>query len=256
VIHANLSNAVLALQAVEQSPKAAAGSRFPMGGSASTFSQEELDVYEACTCLSGAEILELYEKFTDLGGVRKKDAADERVMKGAGAHLRLSIGDLEANPTGGVAAPEDAGKLVKQEAVINQSELRNNPFRMRLCQIFSTIEPGKENYGDLSFDEYVDLYNVMSPRAPLEDKMQTAFRMYDYDDNGYLTRDDIKELLVQLSTPPKKDCLLEPKEVDDICDRVMRDCDIDGNNRLSYAEFSKVLNRIPDFAAKFRIYIQ
>ena len=59
-------------------PRAEAGSRFPMGGSASTFSQEELDVYEACTCLSGAEILELYEKFTDLGGVRKKDAADER----------------------------------------------------------------------------------------------------------------------------------------------------------------------------------
>ena len=32
--------------------------------------------------------------------------------------------------------------------------------------------------------------------------------------------------------------------------------DIDGNSRLSYAEFSKVLGRIPDFETKFRIYIQ
>ena len=35
----------------------------------------------------------------------------------------------------------------------------------------------------------------------------------------------------------------------------MRDCDIDGNNRLSYAEFSKVVTRIPDFIPKFRVYI-
>ena len=32
--------------------------------------------------------------------------------------------------------------------------------------------------------------------------------------------------------------------------------DIDGNNRLSYAEFAKVIGRIPDFEVKFRIYIQ
>ena len=31
--------------------------------------------------------------------------------------------------------------------------------------------------------------------------------------------------------------------------------DIDGNTRLSYAEFSKVLNRIPDFSVKFRMCV-
>ena len=32
--------------------------------------------------------------------------------------------------------------------------------------------------------------------------------------------------------------------------------DIDGNERISYAEFKKVLNRIPDFVAKFRVYVR
>merc|ERR1711939_1006774 len=100
------------------------------------------------------------------------------------------------------------------------------------------------NYGDLSFDEFVDLYNVMSARAKVDVKMLTAFRIYDYDGNGYLTIEDVMELVKMISTPPKKDPLLEPKEMQDICDRVMRDCDIDGNNRLSFSEFSKVLQRI------------
>ena len=63
--------------------------------------------------LAGAEILELYEKFTDLGGVRAKDAGDEQAIKGTGAHLRLSIGDMEAPDMTG-ADPEAAGKLVCQ----------------------------------------------------------------------------------------------------------------------------------------------
>ena len=49
-------------------------------------------------------------------------------------------------------------------------------------------------WGDLSFDEFVDLYNVMSPRATKEVKTQTAFRIYDFDANGYLTADDIAQL--------------------------------------------------------------
>ena len=44
-----------------------------------------------------------------------------------------------------------------------------------------------------------------------------------------------------------------PGEVMDIVDRVMRDCDIDGNNRLSYTEFAKVITRVPDFTTKFSL---
>ena len=96
----------------------------------------------------------------------------------------------------------------------------------------------------------------MSPRASKEVKTQTAFRLYDFDGNGYLTREDIADLLKLIATMKNAKVLLTDDEIKDIVDRVMRDCDIDGNNRLSYAEFAKVLGRIPDFVSKFRIYIQ
>lgn len=220
-----------------------------MGGGPSVFRREDLEVYESCTCLSGAEIMELYEKFVDLGGVREKVDASEKVVRGVGADLRvMATGDAEAGKA--------SGRKVTKAAVCKQSELRNNPFRERLCEIFSTEPMGSETWGDLSFDEFVDLYNVMSPRATKEVKTQAAFRIYDYDGNGYLTAEDIAQLLKQIATTPKGRMLLDPQEIKDIVERVMRDCDIDGNNRLSYAEFSKVVGRIPDFEVKFRIYIQ
>ena len=69
-----------------------------MGGGQSLFRREDLEVYEACTCLSGAEILELYEKFVDLGGVREKANAAEKVIRGPGADLAAPevAGDAEA----------------------------------------------------------------------------------------------------------------------------------------------------------------
>lgn len=265
-----------------------------MGGGPSVFRREDLEVYESCTCQSGAEIMELYEKFVDLGGVREKVDASEKVVRGVGADLRvMATGDAEAGKA--------SGRKVTKAAVCKQSELRNNPFRERLCEIFSTEPMGSETWGDLSFDEFVDLYNVMSPRATKEVKTQAAFRIYDYDGNGYLTAEDIAQLLKQIATTPKGRMLLDPQEIKDIVERVMRDCtrsphppnsssrryrgrvpcahacwapsrkstdlpcalstlstagDIDGNNRLSYAEFSKVVGRIPDFEVKFRIYIQ
>jgi len=225
-----------------------------MGGGQSAFRREDLEVYEACTCLSGAEVLELYEKFTDLGGIREKDSTTEKIVRGAGADLRVSSMPADAETGGG--ATGGVGRKVKKEKVIMQSELRNNPFKHRLCEIFSSEPAGSETFGDLTFDEFVDLYNVMSPRATKEVKTQTAFRLYDFDANGYLTAEDIALLLRTIATTPKKKELLTEAEVKDIVERVMRDCDIDGNNRLSYAEFSKVLGRIPDFEVKFRIYIQ
>ena len=190
-----------------------------MGIGGSTFSREELEVYESCTCLSSAEVLELYSKFQELGGQRAKDGTDETTIRGQDGHLRLAVPDIEATTT-----TKDEGLLATKEAIISQPELRNNPFKARLCEIFTSLEPSHPHYGALTFDEFVDLYNVMSPRAPKEDKMQTAFRLYDYDGNGYLTPEDILELLKQLSTTPKGRELLDEKELHEIVERVMRDC--------------------------------
>ena len=48
-----------------------------MGGKLSRFTQEELSIYESCTCLDGAELATIYEKFIKMGGRRVTKGADE-----------------------------------------------------------------------------------------------------------------------------------------------------------------------------------
>ena len=177
-----------------------------MGTGSSAFSREELTVYETCTCLTSAEILLLHSKFKQLCGVTKD------------ADLKLDSGGVEGG-TGG-----SPGVKAKRDDVMQQEEFVNNPFAKRLCEIFS-----EDQSGDLCFDEYVDLYNVLSPRASLDVKMQTAFRLYDLDNNNYLNQDDLRGMLRTIATPPargKKEngCLFTDNELSEIVGRVMRDC--------------------------------
>lgn len=215
-------------------------------GQSQSFTREELEVYEACTCLSGAEILALHDKFRHLGGVRVQDEDDEKVVRGAGAHLRLTMPDVE---TGNEATSSTSTRVsqpvpVKKARVTDQSELRHNPFKDRLCEIFSSFDAADSRFGDLTFDEFVDLYNVMSPRASKEVKMQTAFRLYDYDGNGYLTPEDITELVKTLSTAQKGRELLTEREIHDVVDRVMRDCKLNAHTILHHdLERIRVISR-------------
>lgn len=203
------------------------------------FSREELDIYEACTALSGAEVELLYDKFVCL-------------MRDKRGKVRLT------------RTSEGGPPKAKLQRIIAQEELANNPFSKRFCQIFSSEPPfnadgtPNEAWGDLSFDEYVDLYNCLSPRASREIKAKTAFRVYDFDNNGYLSIEDIKDLIVTLATPEAvggtpASCLFTPAEVDAVAERVMRDCDVDGNMRLSFTEFFKMIEKVPEFPAKFSI---
>ena len=50
---------------------------------------------------------------------------------------------------------------------------QENPFRKRICKVFSSDESG-----NLTFDQFVDLFSVFSERAPREMKVQYAFKIY------------------------------------------------------------------------------
>ena len=52
-----------------------------MGAKVSHFSQEEVSVYEACTCLDGAELATLYATFISMGGRRVPKGAEESVYR-------------------------------------------------------------------------------------------------------------------------------------------------------------------------------
>lgn len=246
--------------------------------------------------MDGAELATIYEKFIQMGGRRVTKGADEasyrrivgqktvRNMKAAsdvrdtGVELTLDDADDAADATSKKHAHKatKARKATKAK-VCDLPEFDNNPFAPRLCEIFSS-----DGSGDLFFDELLDMFHALSPKAEREVKVLTAFRVYDFDGDGYLNAEDISTLIRTTTVVTKKNTgsiaeshiaggggadledgggakekrALAKHVLADVVDHVMRECDLDGRGRLSFHEFKRVMDRFPDVEAKLSVQLQ
>ena len=73
-------------------------------------------------------------------------------------------------------------------------ELRENPFRKRICKIFST-----DGSGDLSLNEFFLLFSSLCERAPRDIKLHYAFSIYDFDGDNFIGVEDIEQVIRVLS---------------------------------------------------------
>lgn len=62
---------------------------------------------------------------------------------------------------------------VPRECIEKMSELRENPFRRRICEAFS-----RDGQGNLSFEDFLDALSVFSEQAPRDIKVFYAFKIY------------------------------------------------------------------------------
>jgi len=119
----------------------------------------------------------------------------------------------------------------------------------------------------LSFDEFVDLFSVFSARAPKGEKIKVAFRMYDFDDNGFIDPVDLEmviETMLKLADDDDKERLSEEERIC-IIQKVITEGDPSVTEedqqkhgwqnvgQISCHEFERIMQRVPDFESKFYI---
>uniref|UniRef100_A0A8R1I0K0 EF-hand domain-containing protein n=1 Tax=Caenorhabditis japonica TaxID=281687 RepID=A0A8R1I0K0_CAEJA len=126
-----------------------------------------------------------------------------------------------------------------------QQNFQENPFKRRICEVFS--EDGR---GNLSFDDFLDMFSVFSEMAPLQLKLKYAFRIYDYDGDELLGHDDLSKMIRSLTRDELSDV-----EVEFIIERIIEEADLDGDSNINFAEFEHVVSRSPDFIRTFHIRI-
>lgn len=150
------------------------------------------------------------------------------------------------------------------------AHLQENPFRNRIVEAFS-----EDGMGNLSFNEFVDMFSVLSEMAPRELKAIYAFKIYgkrrtintsvmifknitafnqgnlwdcllfmsiDFNVDNYLCKEDLEKTLNKLTKEE-----LTPEEVDLVCEKTIEEADLDGDNKLSFADFENMISRAPDF---------
>ncbi|XP_077774530.1 calcium and integrin-binding family member 2 isoform X1 [Podarcis muralis] len=131
------------------------------------------------------------------------------------------------------------------QLIVNMPELKENPFRERIVHSFSD-----DDEGSLSFNDFVDMFSVLSETAPRELKAIYAFKVYDFNTDNFICKSDLEKTLNNLT----KEELTE-EEVSLVCEKVIDEADMDGDGKLGFSDFENMISKAPDFLSTFHIRI-
>ncbi|CAH1639451.1 unnamed protein product [Spodoptera littoralis] len=189
-----------------------------MGNKVVTFTEQQLEDYQDCTFFTRKEILRVFKRFREVNPA----LVPKRMTENQPHTIVVPLEEIEKLP-----------------------ELKENPFKRRICQVFS-----HDGSGNLTFEDFLDMMSVFSEAAPRDVKAWYAFRIYDLDDDMYIGRDDLLEA-TRLLTKGE----LHPQEREEIVASVLDEADVDGDGRLSFMDFEHVVVRAPDFLSTFHIRV-
>ncbi|KAM9817452.1 calcium and integrin-binding family member 2-like [Neosynchiropus ocellatus] len=187
-----------------------------MGSKQSSFTEEQLEAFQDCTFFTRKEILRLHGRYRELA-----------------PHL-VPL-DYTNNPD----------VKVPLSLITSMPELKENPFRDRIVEAFS-----EDGEGNLSFDDFVDLFSALCETSPRELKTIYAFKIYDFNRDDFICPDDLEKTLTKLTKGE-----LTASEVRLVCNKAVEEADLDGDHKLSFSDFENMISKAPDFLSNFHVRI-
>ncbi|XP_078329782.1 calcium and integrin-binding protein 1-like [Crassostrea virginica] len=184
-----------------------------MGLSASVeipFTKDELALYRKLTIFTKNEIRVVYRKFQSLGTEEEPVTKDSQLSR---------------------------------ETLYKLKELNVNPFKDRIVTVFSSKKDET-----LSFEDFLDMMSVFNEKASKELKAEYAFRMYDFDDDGFIGSEDIKEIINRLTGKEK----LQETDIELLIENIFDESDVDDDSKISYPEFENIVVDCPEMITRFR----
>merc|ERR1711997_621174 len=196
-----------------------------MGGNNTKLSKDDEEAYKQLTNFTEKEVTLCYKRFSRL----------------------LPAGLLEE-----VDNINDPRCRVEITKLLELPELKCNPFNVRLCRVFSG---GRDN---MIFEEFLDMMSVLSEYTPSNVKAEWAFKVFDFDGDGKLNKDDIYQTVSALTDQteqgegPEIEDKLETEKME-VVRNVLEETDLNGSGFISLVEFKQLVTKSHDFKDNFRI---
>ena len=107
--------------------------------------------------------------------------------------------------------------------------LGQNPTEAELQDMIAEVDT--DGNGTVDFPEFLSLMARRMKDSDSEEELKEAFRVFDKDQNGFISAAELRHVMANLGER------LTDAEVDEM----VREADVDGDGRINFDEFVKVM---------------
>eukprot|EP00090_Calanus_glacialis_P042810 TRINITY_DN7588_c0_g1_i2.p1 TRINITY_DN7588_c0_g1~~TRINITY_DN7588_c0_g1_i2.p1 ORF type:complete len:148 (-),score=60.31 TRINITY_DN7588_c0_g1_i2:118-561(-) len=124
---------------------------------------------------------------------------------------------------------DGSGTISTKELLGVMRSMGQNPTEDELLALVMEVDINGD--GTIDFQEFLGMMKQKANEADQESDLKEAFMIFDRDKNGYIDMKELKQVANMLGATLTKD------EVEEF----MNEADVDGNGKLDYDEFVKMM---------------
>ncbi|XP_022334734.1 neo-calmodulin-like [Crassostrea virginica] len=122
------------------------------------------------------------------------------------------------------------GTISTSELAMVMRSLGQNPSDMDLEMMLRGVD--EDGNGSIDFEEFVLMMAKKLERSNTEDEIREAFKLFDTDNNGFITVAELRNILTDTGEK------IRPEEADELIKAI----DKDGDGKIDYEEFCRMMS--------------